>query len=106
MKVDIIVHNNVARKDYTCGGGLLKRGFCIVRAARRAQFPESIMHFSSKSRTKPKRNTRLDLTRSNKIAIQGAPQMAVDKEAISFYRESTRKIISVPALILCVTRLN
>ncbi len=27
-----------------------------------------------------------DLTRSNKIAIQGAPQMAVDKEAISLSR--------------------
>ena len=28
----------------------------------------------------------LDLTRFNKIAIQGAPQMAVDKEAISLSR--------------------
>ena len=27
-----------------------------------------------------------NLTRFNKIAIQGAPQMAVDKEAISLYR--------------------
>ena len=29
---------------------------------------------------------RIDLTRFNKIAIQGAPQMAVDKEAISLSR--------------------
>ena len=42
----------------------------------------------------------------NKIAIQGTPQMAVDKEAISLYRESTHTILSVPAVILCVTRLN
>ena len=28
----------------------------------------------------------IDLTRFNKIAIQGAPQMAVDKEAISLSR--------------------
>ena len=28
----------------------------------------------------------VDLTRFNKIAIQGAPQMAVDKEAISLSR--------------------
>ena len=28
----------------------------------------------------------LDLTRFNKIAIQGAPQMAVDKESISLSR--------------------
>ena len=32
------------------------------------------------------RKDREDLTRFNKIAIQGAPQMAVDKEAISLSR--------------------
>ena len=38
----------------------------------------------------------LDLTRFNKIAIQGAPQMAVDKEAISLSRVySTHTILSV-----------
>ena len=37
--------------------------------------------------------------RFNKIAIQGRPHMAVDKEAISLF-------LSVPAVILCVTRLN
>ena len=30
----------------------------------------------------PSTGTRLDLTRFNKIAIQGTPQMAVDKEAL------------------------
>ena len=36
------------------------------------------------------------LTRFNKIAIQGTPQMAVDKEATA-YRESTHIVIlSVP----------
>ena len=35
-------------------------------------------------------------TRFNKIAIQGTPQMAVDREAIKFaFRESTRTIPSV-----------
>ena len=48
----------------------------------------------------------LDLTRFNKIAIQGAPQMAVDKEAISLSRVYSYYSRSVPALILCVTRLN
>ena len=33
-------------------------------------------------------NACIDLTGFNKIAIQGTPQMAVDKEAIA-YREST-----------------
>ena len=35
-----------------------------------------------------------DLTRFNKIAIQGIPQMAVDKE-VRAYRESTHTIITV-----------
>ena len=35
---------------------------------------------------------RVDLTRFNKIAIQGTPQMAVDKEARA-YRESTHIVI-------------
>ena len=48
----------------------------------------------------------LDLTRFNKIAIQGTPQMAVDKEAISLSRVYLNTILSVPAFILCVTRLN
>ena len=45
-------------------------------------------------------NTIVDLylTRFNKIAIQGTPQMAVDKEAIICYRESTRTILSVTFL--------
>ena len=34
----------------------------------------------------------INLTRFNKLAMQGSPQMAVDKEA---YRESTHTIISV-----------
>ena len=42
----------------------------------------------------------------NKIAIQGTPQMAVDKEAISLSRVYLNTILSVPAVILCVTRLN
>ena len=46
------------------------------------------------------------LTRFNKIAIQGTPQMAVDKEAISLSRVYLNTILSVPAVILCVTRLN
>ena len=36
-----------------------------------------------------------DLTRFNKIAVHGAPQMAVDQEAILAYRESTHTILSV-----------
>ena len=32
------------------------------------------------------RSMRMDLTRFNKIAIQGTPQMAVDKEAICLSR--------------------
>ena len=48
----------------------------------------------------------LPLTRFNKIAIQGTPQMAVDKEAISLSRVYLNTILSVPAVILCVTRLN
>ena len=47
-----------------------------------------------------------DLARFNKIAIQGTPQMAVDKEAISLSRVYLNTILSVPAVILCVTRLN
>ena len=36
------------------------------------------------------------LTRFNKVAIKGAPQMAVDKEAtVVAYRESTHTILSV-----------
>ena len=35
---------------------------------------------------------RVDLTRFNKIAIQGTPHMAVDKEARA-YRESTHIVI-------------
>ena len=46
------------------------------------------------------------LTRFNKIAMQGTPQMAVDKEAISLSRVYLNTILSVPAVILCVTRLN
>ena len=34
------------------------------------------------------------LTRFNKIAIQGTPQMTVDKEAILFYIESTHTMLS------------
>ena len=48
----------------------------------------------------------IDLTRFNNIAIQGTPQMAVDKEAISLSRVYLNTILSVPAVILCVTRLN
>ena len=36
----------------------------------------------------------VDLTRFNKIATQGAPQMAVDKE-VTAYRESTLTILSL-----------
>ena len=46
------------------------------------------------------------LTRFNKIAIQGAPQMAVDKEAISLSRVySYYSKFNLP-ILLCVTRLN
>ena len=40
-------------------------------------------------------NSYQHLTRFNKIAINGTPQMAVDKEAIIAYRESTHTILSV-----------
>ena len=46
-----------------------------------------------------------DLARFNKIAIQGTPQMAVDKEAISLSRVYSYDV-GVLAVILCVTRLN
>ena len=39
-------------------------------------------------------NMRVDLTRFNKIAIQGTPQMAVDKEARA-HRESTHIVIII-----------
>ena len=44
-------------------------------------------------------------SRFNKIAIQGAPHMAVDKEAISLSRIYSL-FYMLPALIICVTCLN
>ena len=50
------------------------------------------------------------LTRFNKISTQGAPQMAVDKEANSLLRVysyySILSLTCAAALILCVARLS
>ena len=47
-----------------------------------------------------------DLKRFNKIAIQGAPQMAVDKEAISLSRVYSYYSKCNLPFFLCVTCLN